>query len=355
MKAHLKDIKTDSLLPLISAFAISFGAVKIIRPFAVKAGLVDVPNERKLHDGAIPLIGGICIYLGVLMASFFFIKDNQAINIYFVSAAMLLFLGVLDDKYDLSVRLRLVSQVIVASMMIFGAGFYLESLGYVLGFEVYLGTIGIFVTVIAAINAFNMVDGIDGLAGMLSLITFAALAYLLSHAGSDWYLLPVLFNASILAYLMFNLSIPKRVGKIFMGDAGSMLIGLTVVWLFLIGTSEEVKAFRPITALYLIAIPLMDMASIMYRRIRKGVSPFHPDRNHLHHIFELAGFNRRQTLAIISVMGIVFALVGCVFEFYAVPEWIMFVGFVGIFFTYTWVLTHVWLVLSIFRRMKKMA
>ncbi|MDF0533010.1 UDP-N-acetylglucosamine--undecaprenyl-phosphate N-acetylglucosaminephosphotransferase [Shewanella sp. A32] len=343
----------DYVIPLISSFLISFFAVKIIRPIAVKAGLVDLPNERKLHNGAIPLVGGICIYIGVLMASMFFITDSQTLNIYFVSAAMLLFLGVLDDKYDLSVRLRLASQVIVASMMIFGAGYYLRSLGSILGFEVYLGAVGTIVTIIAvigAINAFNMVDGIDGLAGMLSLITFAALAFLLSRANNDWYILPVLFIASIVAYLMFNLSWPKNFGKIFMGDAGSMLIGLTVVWLLVIGTDSSVKAFRPVTALYLIAIPLMDMTSIMYRRIRKGVSPFQPDRNHLHHIFERAGFNRRQTLAIISMMGASLAVIGCVSEIYAVHEWIMFTCFMVMFLSYTWTLTHIWQVLSWFRK-----
>lgn len=343
----------DYLIPLASSFFISFIAVKIIRPIAVRAGLVDLPNERKLHSGAIPLIGGVCIYIGVLMASMFFIEDSQTINIYFVSAAMLLFLGVLDDKYDLSVRLRLASQVIVASMMIFGAGYYLHSLGAILGFELYLGVFGTLVTIIAvigAINAFNMVDGIDGLAGMLSLITFAALAYLLSRVNNDWYLLPVLFIASIMAYLMFNLSWPRNFGKIFMGDAGSMLIGLTVVWLLVIGTDPNVQAFRPVTALYLIAIPLMDMTSIMYRRIRKGVSPFHPDRNHLHHIFERAGFSRRQTLAIISTMGLTLAIVGCFSEVHKLPEWIMFVCFILLFLTYTWIITHAWQVLSWFRK-----
>lgn len=343
----------DYIIPLVSSFLISFLAVKIIRPIAVKAGLVDLPNERKLHNGAIPLVGGICIYLGVLAGSMFFIKDSQTLNIYFVSAAMLLFLGVLDDKYDLSVRLRLISQVIVASMMIFGAGYYLHSLGYILGFEVYLGAVGTVVTIIAvigAINAFNMVDGIDGLAGMLSLITFASLAYLLSRVNSNWYLLAVLFIASITAYLMFNLSIPKRLGKIFMGDAGSMVIGLTVVWLLVIGTDDGVQAFRPVTALYLIGIPLMDMTSIMYRRIKKGVSPFKPDRNHLHHIFERAGFNRRQTLAIISLMGAVLASIGCISEIYSLPEWGMFTGFMLMFFVYSWVLTHIWQVLSWFRK-----
>lgn len=343
----------DYVIPLLATFSISFVAIKLIKPLAVKAGLVDLPNERKLHVGAIPLIGGISIFIGVLMASMFFIEQSQKFNIYLISSALILFLGVLDDKYDLPVKLRVTAQVITASLMIFGAGFYLKSLGYIVGpLEILLGPIGILVTIVAvigSINAFNMVDGIDGLAGMLSLVTFTALAFLLSRVNNDWYLLPVLYIAALIAYLMFNLSWPKNFGKVFMGDAGSMLIGLTVVWLLVIGTSNEVKAFRPVTALYLIAIPLMDMAAIMYRRIRKGVSPFKADRDHLHHIFERAGFERRQTLLIITAISSVIALIGCLAEFYSVPEWTLFVGFIAMFTVYSLALAHVWQLVSWFR------
>ncbi|MEL4394901.1 UDP-N-acetylglucosamine--undecaprenyl-phosphate N-acetylglucosaminephosphotransferase [Shewanella algae] len=341
------------LIPLLATFVISFFLIKIIKPLATKVGLVDLPNDRKLHVGAIPLSGGISIFLGVLMASLFFIERSQSFNIYLISSASILLLGVLDDKYDLSVKLRITSQVLIACLMIYGGGYYLSSLGYIFGcFELFLGPLGILVTIIAvigAINAFNMVDGIDGLAGMLSLVTFASLAYLLGRSGSDWYLLPVLFISALLAYLMFNLSWPRNWGKIFMGDAGSMLIGLTVVWLLVIGTSDDVSAFRPVTALYLIAIPLMDMTAIMYRRIRKGVSPFRADRDHLHHIFERAGFSRRKTLFIITLMGTILAVLGCLAEVYGVPEWVLFLMFLAMFACYSWMLMHVWQVLSWFR------
>ncbi|MCL2913163.1 UDP-N-acetylglucosamine--undecaprenyl-phosphate N-acetylglucosaminephosphotransferase [Shewanella corallii] len=344
----------EYVIPIIATFGISFVAIKLIKPIAVKAGLVDLPSDRKLHVGAIPLIGGISIFIGVLMASMFFIEQSQSFNIYLISAALILFLGVLDDKYDLSVKLRISAQILTASLMIFGAGFYLKSLGHIVGpTELFLGPVGVVVTIVAvlgAINAFNMVDGIDGLAGMLSLVTFSALAFLLSRVNNDWYLLPVLFIAALLAYLMFNLSWPKNLGKIFMGDAGSMLIGLTIVWLLVIGTSEEVSAFRPVTALYLISIPLMDMAAIMYRRLKKGVSPFKADREHLHHIFERAGFNRRETLVIITVLGGFLASLGCGAEIVNAPEWLMFLIFILLFIIYCVALNYVWQILSWFRR-----
>ncbi|QYJ85019.1 UDP-N-acetylglucosamine--undecaprenyl-phosphate N-acetylglucosaminephosphotransferase [Shewanella mesophila] len=349
----------DYLIPLSCSFFVSFLVIRWIIPVAEKVGLVDIPTGRKQHNGRVPLIGGFAIYLSVMTTSLIFIPDNQSLNIYLVSASLILFIGILDDKYDIPVRYRLVAQVIVASMMIFGAGLYLKDLGDLLGFGfISLGFVGVFITVIAvigAINAFNMVDGIDGLAGMLSLITFAGLAFLLSRVGSDWYLLPMLFIAALVAYLMFNLGWPNKIlRKVFMGDAGSMLIGLTVVWLLVIGVDDSgVNAFRPVTALYLIAIPLMDMAAIMLRRINKGDSPFKPDRDHLHHIFMRAGFSPLQSLAIISVCASIFAFIGVLSELYLVPEAIMFIGFLVIFALYSYAIQHAWQIISTFRNLMR--
>jgi UDP-GlcNAc:undecaprenyl-phosphate GlcNAc-1-phosphate transferase len=205
-----------------------------------------------------------------------------------------------------------------------------------------------------------MVDGIDGLAGMLSLVTFTSLSVLFYRAGNDWFLLPLLFDAAILAYLFFNLRWPfDSVQKIFMGDAGSMLIGLTVVWLLVLGTQSynvhqgavlNEVVFSPVTALYLIAIPLMDMVAIMYRRIRKGFSPFKADRDHLHHIFERAGYNRKQTLVRITLLSLLLALCGMAGEFYQVPESIMFSLFIILFISYNWALAHVWQIITWLKR-----
>ncbi|PKI11219.1 undecaprenyl-phosphate alpha-N-acetylglucosaminyl 1-phosphate transferase, partial [Shewanella sp. 11B5] len=149
------------------------------------------------------------------------------------------------------------------------------------------------------------------------------------------------------------------VPKIFMGDAGSMLIGLTVVWLLVLGTQssglhdsviQNSTAFSPVTALYLIAIPLMDMAAIMYRRVKKGDSPFKPDRDHLHHIFERAGYNRKQTLLRITSLSIFLSVLGLIGEFNDMPDWWMFMGFIILFITYNWALAHVWIILKWLKR-----
>ncbi|MEZ9198488.1 UDP-N-acetylglucosamine--undecaprenyl-phosphate N-acetylglucosaminephosphotransferase [Shewanella sp. 10N.286.54.B9] len=345
----------EYLVSFITVFFLTCVAIKVLNPIAQRVGLVDLPNDRKKHVGAIPLIGGVSIYCSVLLVSSIVFEQSQLFNLYLISAALILFLGVLDDKYDLSVRIRIAAQVITASILVFGAGLYLTSLGHITYFfELKLGYVGILFTVFAvigAINAFNMVDGIDGLAGMLSLVTFSALALLFYLVGNSWFILPLLFIGAILGYLLFNLRWPfESIEKIFMGDAGSMLIGLTVVWLLVIGVEADAQALAPVTALYLIGIPLMDMAAIMYRRIKKGMSPFKPDRDHLHHIFERAGYSRKQTLIRITLISIALAAVGVCGELFQVPESIMFIGFLVIFAAYNWALAHVWQILTWFRK-----
>ncbi|WNC69548.1 UDP-N-acetylglucosamine--undecaprenyl-phosphate N-acetylglucosaminephosphotransferase [Thalassotalea nanhaiensis] len=335
------------LLPLITSFIFSIIAIMLLKPVAFHFQLVDRPNKRKLHNGSIPLIGGITIFFGVALSLLIFVPINETFFYYLTSAFIILILGVGDDKFDLSVRGRLLIQVLTAMLMTTSAGFYLHDFGNIFYFfKLELGSFGVIITVfavIACINAFNMIDGIDGLAGMLSLITFTALTILLTFSHPTWAVIPIIFIGSLLAYLIFNLRWPfKNVGKIFLGDAGSMLVGLTIVWLLVIGVESETQAFRPVTALYLIAIPLMDMAAIMIRRIKKGTSPFKADREHLHHIFERAGISRKRTLIYIALCASIIATAGVVSEFYLVPEWIMLVGFVGVFLLYNYALIHSW-------------
>jgi len=133
----------DFWFPLVITFIVSLVAIKVINPIAIKTGLVDFPCDRKVHDGNIPLVGGIAIYLSVLIASVLFIEHSRNLNLYLVASALVLFLGALDDRYRLSVRVRLVAQVLVASLIIFGTEIYLTSLGFLLGnVELKLGVLG---------------------------------------------------------------------------------------------------------------------------------------------------------------------------------------------------------------------
>ncbi|MBY6018275.1 UDP-N-acetylglucosamine--undecaprenyl-phosphate N-acetylglucosaminephosphotransferase [Ferrimonas balearica] len=338
---------SSTLFPIVFAFVTSYGLIRLGKPVAVRIGLVDLPGGRKEHNGAIPLIGGIAIFLSVLTSSLLFFPASDTLRMYLLSAILMLFIGVLDDKYDLKVSYRLFAQAFAASLMIFGAGEYLKDFGNLFGFGVielgWFGPIITLIAVIGAINAFNMVDGIDGLAGMLSIISFSSIAFLMAMNNNPWFMLPLLYIAAIGAYLMFNLGWPKgKLRKIFMGDAGSMVIGLTIVWLLILGSQGESRAFSPVIALWVIAIPLMDMAAIMYRRKKKGQSPFKPDRDHLHHICMRAGLKPRGALAWISGMSTIIASVGIASYVYKIPDIFLLIGFLALFFGYCYAIQRVW-------------
>ena len=265
---------------------------------------------------------------------------------YLIASAMMVFIGAIDDKYDISVRVRIVGQIIIASLLIYGVGGYIRSFGDLLGLgDVNIGSFGIFFTyfaIIVMVNAFNMVDGIDGLVGTLSINTFASIAVLFFLSGQNEYLsYPLIILTALLPYLAFNLGFfPAKQRKIFMGDAGSMFIGLSVIWLLVMGTQGSQASFRPVTALWLCAIPLMDMLSIVIRRVKNGKSPFKPDRDHLHHILQRRGLTSKQSLVFISVISVLCSFVGVICEYYQVATPIMLILFILLFSIYTFLVNN---------------
>jgi len=331
---------------LLVAFSVSIFTIKFLLPLAPRIGLVDLPSDRKKHDGAIPLIGGISIFTGVLIASALFIEHSQLINLYLISSALLVFVGTMDDIYDLSVASRIVFQALVALIMVFGAGVYISDFGNVFSLgNLDIGAFGMIFTVLAclvAINAFNMIDGIDGLAGSMSIITLSSIVILnISAEKMSFAVLPLVVVVATVPFLFYNVSRRNPRGKkIFMGDAGSMFMGLTVMWLLSLGSQGESKSFQSVTALWIMAIPLMDMFAVMFRRAKAGASPFRADNGHLHHLLLKIGFSSRQTLFIISLIAIIFSLIGILGELYAIPEWIMMNSFIATFLIYVYLLIN---------------
>ncbi|MBH0057953.1 UDP-N-acetylglucosamine--undecaprenyl-phosphate N-acetylglucosaminephosphotransferase [Pseudoalteromonas sp. SWXJZ94C] len=341
---------------VISSFLLSLCAISVLRPFAVKFELVDKPNERKQHLGHVPLIGGIAVFCSVVISSSMWLPVNVELVSYLCAAGLMVVLGVMDDKHDLSVKFRVFFQIIIATFMIFTIDDYIVSLGnlFFIG-EIKLGYVGLlftYIAVVAMINAFNMVDGIDGLLGAMAINTLGAIAFLLFIKGQE-NLFTVLIIVALIPYLIFNLGFfGTRYRKIFMGDAGSMFIGFTVVWLLVSNTQGASISFRPVTALWIVAVPLIDMATIIIRRIKKGQSPFHADREHLHHIFLRAGFSSRSALCIIFCLSAVFSTIAIVSEWYAIHESIMFAGFLCVFGVYSFVMLRIWHVVKFVRRFR---
>lgn len=306
-------------LMVVVSFVITFASIKVLQPVAVMVNLVDRPGGRKLHEGLIPLIGGIGVFLGVAATTLLFVEQSQFVRFLLIGAGFMVFLGMLDDRYDISPRFRLVGQVLIASIFVYGMDLYLVSFGNLFGLgDIQLGLLGYplaILSLVGVVNAFNMLDGIDGLIGSLALISFCGLAYLFGVAGNhELQSVALALVAALSAFLLFNVwgctNGKRSLCKVFMGDAGSMLAGLMVGVLLIAGSQGESAAFSPITAVWFVLLPMTDMFTLMYRRIKRGKSPVAPDRTHIHHILLRAGFGKAQTLAILVAVQALFVGAG---------------------------------------------
>ena len=321
----------------------------VFRKFAILINLVDQPNARKHHTGSVPLVGGLAVFIVVFSYLLIFPHTISSSALYLSCASTLLFVGVLDDLYDISFRFRLALQIVISGLMMVVGELVLTHVGALAG-TVPLETsyFGYFLTIIAvvgAINAFNMVDGIDGLLGALATITFSSMGvlfYLNNQQELAAFCAVIVFT--IVPYILMNLGFPfGQRFKIFMGDAGSTVIGFTVVWLFLEGSKvPESASFSPITALWLAAVPIIDAVSTIARRMKKGMSPFQPDREHLHHILLRLGFSSKQVLLVICLASAFLAAIGIFAHLYSVPDYVMFYLFIALTISYYFCMLRIW-------------
>jgi len=321
------------LLPLFLALITTFVAIYLLRPFALSINLVDVPSNQKLHTGSVPLIGGIAMFLGVVVSILSSSYDLNQFSYFLLSSLIVVIVGVLDDYHNISVALRLFAQTLVAVIIVTAGGMGIESLGNLLGNgEIILNEWAYFVAVIAIItsmNAVNMVDGIHGLAGGGSLITFLAILYLsIDSASQASVLIASVFCAVLPVFLIHNLclGISER-KRVFMGDAGSTFIGLTIAWLLIDLSQGEDRVFAPVTALWLFALPLIEITTAILRRLNSRKSPFKSDLYHSHHLLLRLGIRKKYILLLMLVIPLLMAVIGILGERYGVAEWAMFIGF----------------------------
>ena len=327
-------------------FLFSVILIKCYKPVAIKIGLIDQPDKRKHHIGAVPLVGGIVVYTAVLITSLMAGDSSIQLYCYLASAGALVITGALDDRYDISANWRLGIEFVAALIMIFGAGVYINSLGNLFGMgEIHLPMLiavpFTLLAVAAYINAMNMSDGIDGMAASLSIMTLFTMTIMM-HGHLRMAVPAITIAAALLGFLLFNLQVVRKLRKVFLGDAGSMFLGFTFAWMVirLAQDTGEGSVIQPITALYILGIPLVDMLSTIARRVKKGQSPFKPDRTHVHHILLHAGFTPRQTLGIILLVGGMFHGIGIALHYAGVRDVIQLIIFLVIFTIYYQAVIH---------------
>ncbi|MFT4092116.1 MAG: MraY family glycosyltransferase [Niabella sp.] len=297
----------EILVTAIISFIVAYLAIPVVIVIAEKKKLFDIPDERKLHKHTIASLGGVGIFLGFVFSSLIGIsfQKHPEFQYIFAAAFIIFFIGLKDDIIALSAFKKLIAQIIAAAIIIHLAGIRIESFYDILGIGAVDPIYGVpftYITIILIINAFNLIDGIDGLAGSLGVTaTILFGTYFLLSGMNAYATLAFSLAAALLAFLIFN----YHPAKIFMGDSGSLLVGIicSVLVLKFISVASDHDAALPIPAavavgVSVIIIPLIDTLRVFAIRILKGRSPFSPDRNHIHHILLDKGFNHSMITVI---------------------------------------------------------
>jgi UDP-GlcNAc:undecaprenyl-phosphate GlcNAc-1-phosphate transferase len=300
-------------------------ALRLFSRLAYRIDLLDRPSERKRHDGAIPLVGGLAVFSGFFITLLVVwwsvlplphISEGKSLVLLVPVLASILVVGAIDDHSHLSAKLRLMFELAIGLLVAEWLAIRIVDLGDLLGMgSISLGrvtsTVFTIVALFGVINAINMLDGIDGLVGTLVITVIAAFhMYLSIPAG----IISITLAAAIGAFLLSNFGVFKWLPKTFLGDAGSRFLGAVVFLYCVLAALPTFKNVQPLPAaacLYLVAIPLFDMTVTTLRRALKGHNPLSPDRTHLHHLCLALGLSTRKTLFVIVALTLMVQLIGC--------------------------------------------
>lgn len=294
----------------------------LLMPFIIRVArinkLYDKPDERKTHTYPVSSLGGVGMIAGlsisILLVTDFTVEDS-AFQYYLASFFIIFMLGVIDDLFVLHPLKKLAGQLLVALIITTKAHLLITDLQGLLGFNELTTAASYFITffaILLVINSFNLIDGVDGLAGSLGLASsffFGLFFYL--KGDIPYAILGFTMSGTLMAFLVFNFP-PAR---IFMGDSGSMLIGLVnaILMIRLIEDGNISTALNISTPLAfsfgILLIPVLDVLRVFIIRLTKGMSPFAPDRNHIHHLLLNRGLNHTQVTVTMLLASIVFTTV----------------------------------------------
>jgi UDP-GlcNAc:undecaprenyl-phosphate GlcNAc-1-phosphate transferase len=307
----------DVLFSISISFAITFLAIPAIITIAEQKKLFDIPDERKIHRSPIPSLGGLGIFAGFMLACLIAIPYQIASDFqyYFAAAFVIFFLGLKDDILVISPIKKFIGQVLAAFLIIYKGNIQIKSMYGFLGIHELPEMFSLlltYLTIIVIINSFNLIDGIDGLAGSLGLMASTIFGlYFLQVNMPAYAILAFSLAGSLAAFLIFNFQ-PARV---FMGDTGSLLIGLVnailVVKFINVANMPDVQypvVASPAVGFAILVIPLLDTLRVFTIRMFHRRSPFSPDRNHVHHLLLDKGLSHRYITLLLVSLNILFII-----------------------------------------------
>ena len=328
-------------------FLIGFSLMPFVLKFAKEKNLVVRPNKRTSHNGIVPNIGGLDIFCSLLLIFVLLMIFNRLSLPFFIGFCLMFVIGFIDDRLVLSAVWKLVGETLCAFFLIVWADVRLSSLYGIFGIydlPLWASYIISYFLFILIVNALNLIDGIDGLAsglGIFYALFFGIWFYL---AGFDYYAL-FCFSCvgSLLIFFLYNV-FGRTKHKIFMGDSGSLMLGYLMTFFVIefleINTqyliSEETYSFSaaPAAVICLLFVPLFDILRVALTRMKKGISPFSADKNHIHHLLLGLGLTHRQVTLVLLCVTLIFtalAVFGRHLNIYVLLAMAMLIGFLLIY------------------------
>jgi len=288
-------------------FIFSLVLVGLIKYYAPKIGLMDIPNGRSAHCSIIPRGAGIGFYLAVAIILPLLHFDYILSNFWtFLAIFLVFFIGVLDDHHDASPNTKFIV-LALSSLLLSLDGVIIDDLGIFFGVHITLGWLALPFTVFAVVgftNALNLIDGLDGLAATISIVILGTF-FTVGYWNDDFFMMMIsmAFISSLLAFLAFN----WYPASIFMGDSGSLTLGFVIAVLAI----KSLAYLPTVSILFITAIPLFDTLIVMIRRKLNGRSAFSADRCHIHHILRhFFAEDTKKTVLFLGVFQMIYSLTG---------------------------------------------
>ena len=304
-------------LSFFGAAIISLIAIPSIIRVAYLKHLYDEPDDRKTHERVIPTLGGLAIFAGFTISYSLFVPNSGSLDFKYILAAILIifFIGIKDDILITAPIKKLLGQLLAVSIVVIVGGVRLTSMYGLFGIfqidEIWGVALTIF-TLLTVMNGFNLIDGVNWLSGGVGVVVSGAfgLWFYLNGFQTETVMCLSLMGA-LFGFLWFN----KTPAQIFMGDTGSLIIGLItgimcVKFIELNGKAPSIRFNSvPLIAFGVLIVPLFDTLRVFTWRVLKGKSPLHPDRNHIHHRLLEVGFNHMKTSLTIMFFNLIFIVV----------------------------------------------
>ena len=294
------------IIGTVIAYLIGVCLVPLVISFSKKEGLVDLPNERKIHTKPISRIGGVAIWTSTMLTFLCLVfmsyyPYGSLLSGILLGGSLMFLLGLVDDIYNLNAKFKLFLQIAIATLV------------YLLGVQIntipFIGDIGIFsypitlLWIVGISNALNFIDGVDGLAGSVvtvNAVTLAIIAVAMNPPSPISALIGFILAGSMLAFLTYNFN----PAKIFMGDSGALFSGFLLATISITGVMKA-ATLAILLPFLVLAVPIMDITFSSLRRIAKGQSPFVADAEHIHHKLLHAGFSQKKTVVILTSVAII--------------------------------------------------